>query len=406
MGKIPTSPNSGDDEKPEDKKKKTKIDKSAEARLEQIRRAMGVKDDSVRLADQHLAIKDLIPTGLAELDRILTPMIHEKTGMGGIPRGFVAEFFGPHAGGKSSLCMKLAANVTQRGGFVLWVDAEGSYVPEWAARHGVENKHVIYVDSGHTGEYYIEMIENVLEKGLVELAVIDSVTALVPKEVLESDLEKEARVGAGAKMMSRAMPRIVIAAKKGNAAVVFINQIRQKIGVMYGNPETTPYGEALKFYASLRVRLSQVGSKAARGIMKGEDEIGIRTNAQIVKSRFGPPYRECIMPIYYSDVKPHPLDTIIDAALQVKVVKSRSKKMDNGEALQTFTFGEIKVEGIDEFKKELTTDLIKQMAVDTLALAKVQFDPDIREYLRNLESNDDPAFEVTGDPEPEGAPGA
>lgn len=364
-------------------------DKAADLRLEQIRKAMGLKDedDSVRRADQHIAIKSLISTGQQDLDKILTPMVYEQTGKGGIPRGFVFEFFGPHAGGKSSLCMKLAANVTQGGGFVLWVDAEGSYVPEWAARHGCINKRIEYVDSGKTGEYYLQKIESVAARGLVDLIVVDSVTALTPKELLETELEKEARVGAAAKMMTRALPRIVSAAKVGNTAIIFINQIRMKVGVMYGNPETTPHGEALKFYCSGRLRLSQVGSKSERGIMLGEDEIGIRTNVQIVKSRFGPPYRETIMPIYYTDVRPHPLDIIIDGALATKVVKSRSKKMSNGENVQTFAFGDIRAEGIDDFKNELTPDFIKSMAQQAMA-AKQVFDPDIMSYLETLDDQD------------------
>lgn len=365
-------------------KKKKKEDKTAEIRLQQLKKAMGIDDDSVRAADQHVAIKNVISTGMADLDRILTPMYFEEHGIGGIPRGFVAEFFGPHAGGKSSLCMKLAASVTQAGGWVLWLDAEGSFVPEWAKLHGVDLKHVHIVDSGKTGETYLEQIESVAAQGLVDLIVVDSVTALVPKEILETELEKEARIGAGAKMMTRALPRIIGTAKKGNTAIVFINQIRQKMGVMYGNPETTPYGEALKFYSSLRLRLSQVGSKSERGIMKGEDEIGIRTNAQVVKSRFGPPYKETIMPIYYTDVKPHPLDVIIDAALSARVVKSRSKRLSTSEIVQTFTFGDIKVEGIDEFKKELDNAKIKEMA-KLIGEAKVSFDGEIQEYLKTLD---------------------
>lgn len=388
MAKTTTSdPNEEGNEEKTPKRKKDSKDKSAEIRLEQIKKAMGIKDDSVRLADQHVAIKNVISTGMEDLDRLLTTMYYEQTGKGGIPRGFVCEFFGPHAGGKSSLCMKLAANVTQNGGHVLWIDAEGSFVPEWAELHGVNTKQVMYVDSGKTGEAYLEQIESVAASGLVDLIVIDSVTAMVPKEVLETELEKEARVGAGAKMMTRALPRIISAAKVGNTAVIFINQIRQKIGVMYGNPETTPYGEALKFYSSLRLRLSQVGSKNERGIMKGEDEIGIRTNVVVVKNRFGPPHKETIMPIYYSETKPHPLDILIDAALSSRVVKSRSKKQSNGELVQTFTFGEIKVEGIDEFKVELDNDKIKDMFAQILTAAKIKLDPEIHSYIKSLDED-------------------
>lgn len=393
-------------EDPDDKKKdKKKSNKVAEARLEQLRKAMGIseKDDSVRMADQHLAIKDLISTGMPELDAILTPMIYEQKGIGGIPRGFVHEFFGPHAGGKSSLCMKLAANVTQRGGYVVWIDAEGSYVPEWAARHGVINDHVYYVDNtGQTGETFLERAEAAAATGTVELIVIDSLAALQPKEVMECPLEKDARMGAAARMMTKALPRIIAAAKKGNTAVIFINQVRMMIGVMYGNPETTPGGKALGFFSSTRLRISQVGSKKDRGIMKGDEDIGIRSNVRIEKSRFGPPFRECIMPIYYSDIKPHPLDIIIDAALQSKVVKSRSKTTENGEKIHVFSFSDIKSEGIDVFKNELTPAHIKVMATEVLAQAKIKFDDEIREYIRNLDK-DDPAAVDTNT---EGDPGA
>ena len=233
--KAKASAEEPEEEPKDDKKPKKKSAPTPEQiRLEQIRKSRGVSDDTVRLADQHIAIKNVISTGLPDLDRILTPMLWESSGIGGIPRGFVAEFFGPFAGGKSSLCMKLAAGVTKGGGYVLWFDAEGSYVPEWAARHGVDNGKVIIVDSGQSGEFYLEQVESAATKGQVDLIVVDSVTAMVPKEVLETNLEKEARIGAGAKMMTRALPRIVTAAKKGNVAVVFVNQIRQKIGVMYG----------------------------------------------------------------------------------------------------------------------------------------------------------------------------
>jgi recombination protein RecA len=378
--------------------------KTDDARLEQIKKAMGVSDDSVRLADQHVAIKGVISSGMAELDRIMTPLVYQETGKGGLPLGFVAEFFGPYAGGKTSLAMKFMADVTQKGEYGVWIDAEGSYVPEWAALHGVDNSRVVLVDNiGRTGESLLEQTEQAAASGKVSLIVVDSVTALTPKQIQETSLEDEARVGAGAKMMTRAMPRMINAAKKGGSAIIFINQIRQKIGIVYGNPETTPYGEALKFYCSLRLRLSQVGSKSERGIMKGEEEIGIRANVQIVKSRFGPPYRETIMPIYFSNTKPHPLDMIIDAALSEKIVKSRSKKKSNGEIVQTFSFEDIKTEGIDEFKQALSEAHIKSMFAGAEA-SKITFNNDVKEYLASLDDND-PANPKKAVAVPEGDPG-
>jgi recombination protein RecA len=378
--------------------KKEKIDsKASEIKLAQLKKSLGIKDDSIRLADQYVAVKDLISTGLPELDKILTPMIYEQTGKGGIPRGFVCEFFGPWAGGKSSLCMKLSASVTQAGGIVMWVDAEGSYIPEWAARHGVDNSRVWLVESGSkNGEEFLELIEKTAAKGVADLIVCDSVTALQPKQILDTELEKEARIGAGAKLMSRAIPRIIMAAKAGNTAVIFVNQIRQKIGVMWGNPETTPYGEALKFYSSLRLRLQQVGSKSERGIMLGEEQIGIRTNVRIEKSRFGGP-GEAIMPIYYGDVRPHPLDLLIDASLSSRVVRSRSTKTESGEQVQIFSYGGNKFEGLEGFKAMLIDepDITKEIMAK-IKEAKIDLTSEIEAYVATIgkditDADDEPA---------------
>lgn len=379
-------------------KKKDKAD----VRLQQLCKAMGIQDDSVRRADQHIAIKDVISTGHADLDNICTPMIWDKEKRGGIPRGFVCEFFGPYAGGKSALCLKLAAQVTQKGDGVLWVDAESSYIPERAAQFGVDNTKVIYMEGGKHGEYYLERVEEAAKSGHVALIVIDSVTNLQPKDIFEGDLLKDPPMARFARMMSRAMPRIVSAAREGNTSVIFINQIREKVGIMYGNPETTPGGKALLHGASLRLRISQAG-KSDRGIMKEGEEIGIRSNVQIVKSRFGPPYKEAVMPIYYSNVKPHPLDMMIDAGLQNKFIKSRSKKLDNGDLITTFSFLDIRAEGVDEFKKELDNKKVKELA-KMLEGVKFPFDQESHEYLETLDFGEPKEDKVDADTE--GDPGA
>jgi recombination protein RecA len=387
-----------------DDKKKKKTDDSPEKRLEQFKRVLGIKDNSVRLADQYVAIKDVISTGMPELDRIITPMIFEKTGKGGIPRGFVSEFFGPHAGGKSSLCMKLSASVTKAGGHVLWVDAEGSYIPEWAERHGVDNGRVQYIENdGKIGEHFLDMVEKGAKSGLFHLIVIDSVTALIPREILEADVDKDARLGAAARMLTRWVPKIMSAAKQGNTAVIFINQIRQKIGVMYGSPETRPGGEALGFYCSLRLRLSQVGNKKERQIMKGEEGIGTRTNVKIDKSRFGKP-GEAIMPIYYSDTPPHPLDVLLDAALSSKIIRSRSKTTETNEIVLTFSFNDLKIEGIDDFKLQLTPEHIKDLAKKVIE-ERINLSQEVVDYVKSLDAEDptasantDSADDAEGDP--------
>lgn len=387
-------------------KKKKEEDNSEEA-LNQIKKALGIsksQDISGMFADQYVAIKDVIPTGIADLDRILTPRHHQETGAGGIPRGFAYEFYGPYAGGKSSLCHMLMASVTKAGGFGFWADAESSYVGEWAQKYGVVTNRVLLwngdrLNEGEQahGEWFLDKLEKVAASGAIQLAVVDSMTALQPREIHEQALDQNARVGAGARMMSRFMPRITTAARKGNCAVIFINQIRQKVGIVYGNPETTPYGEAPKFYSSLRLRISRM-PKSETGIMKDGVQIGLRSNVLVEKSRFGPPGEETVMPIYYSaDVKPHPLDVIIDAALSSRVIKSQTR-----DGVQNFRFGEIKCHGIDHLKTELIDNPDQTIAVvRQITDQKYEFDTDVKEYIAEIEKGLPPAAKSPEEPKAE-----
>jgi recombination protein RecA len=404
------------------KKKNTPSD--IEIGLAQLKKAMGLDEDdnSITIGDQYESITEVVSTGVPELDRIMTPLLFSQTGTGGLPIGFVLELFGPHAGGKSSLAMKLTGQIHASGGNTAWFDVECSYVPEWAAKHGVQKNHLLIIDNkkGYSGEWFLKAVAEAALTKRFRLIVIDSLTALQPEEIQSAELTKEARVGAVAKMMSRAMPKLVTAARQGNCSIIFINQIRQKVGVFYGNPETTPGGEALKFYSSLRLRLAQVAGKNDRGIMREGEEIGIRTNVQVVKSRFGPPYRETIMPIYYDDAKPHPLDLILDAALSNKVIRSRSKKQENsgGEIIVTFTYdspqyGQTKADGLDEFKKLLEGKHIVEIAERLSKEFKVAFDIETNEYLKTQttaieggEGEEDEEEDGSEDMPPEGDPGA
>jgi recombination protein RecA len=384
------------EEEENDKKKKKKPTKKKlspdEARLELIRAAIGPKNaDKLYTADQKETITDVIPTGLAELDRLFTPNLFDSGVKAGLPRGFVYEFFGPHAGGKSSLCMRLAAQVTKQGRGVLWLDVESSFVNEWAAAQGVDLSKVTISPSGMHGEYYLDLVEKIARSGAVDLIVIDSVTAMQPYEVQNAGIEIDAkkdkitdtRVGSGAKMMTRFLPNIVAAAREGNTAVIFINQLRMKIGVVYGNPETTPYGEALKFFCSIRLRVSRVTDKKGKGIKKDGEEIGIRSLVKLAKSRMGPPDREVVIPIYYdANVKAGPLDQLIDAGLSTKLIKSRSKTMDNGDSIQTFTYADIVKDGIDEFKEALEYEHVKSLY--EAAKLKVPFDDEVTKYVTDL----------------------
>lgn len=375
-------------------KARKKADQSAEktrmAMLEQLQKTLG--KDGISFASDSPAFPDVISTGNAPLDRLLTPDIYEKTGKGGVPRGVVAEFYGPYSGGKSSLCLMLAKTVTQAKENVLWLDCENSFVNSWAESQGVDLDRVLKVEQsiGKSGEDFLQALEQSVVKGYFTLAVVDSVAGLVPKGILDSDMNEEARIGALARMMSRALPRMATAAKAGKCTIIFVNQIRQKIGVMYGNPETTPGGEALKFFASLRIRLAQIGSKKERGIVKEGEEIGIRSNIQVVKSRFGRPYRECVLPIYYTSERPKLIELLLDECLVNKVIKCKTKKRDD-DSVHYFTLDGIPdltgVEGLDEFKDRLKAEHVKEM-VKRLQDMKIGIDAEIVAFAGGLKSDD------------------
>jgi len=340
--------------------------------LAALRKIMGVSDDDplITRADQYVAITDVITTGSKELDMMLTPGYFDEKGKGGVPRGFVCEFFGPHGGGKSSLCYRLAADVTKKKEQVIWFDVESSFYPEWAMNFGVDPKYVIHVDSGKTGEQYLHAIKEGAASGAYSLIVIDSVTGLRPKKLIEQDLEKEQRVGASASLMSRVLPDVVPAAKKGNCTVVFVNQVRRAFGPGFSY-ETTPHGEALRFYSSLRLRVSSLGSnKGRRSIMSKGEEIGIRSKVMIQKSRFGPPFKECIVPIYFKGMCADPLEVVLDLAMAEKLVRCKTKKVEDGEDQETFIYKKETYEDIDDLKHVLITEEDEMAELVTILAAK------------------------------------
>ena len=327
--------------------------------LSALRKVMNVSADDplVTRADKYIAITGVISTGSTELDSILTPTFYEENQKGGIPRGFVCEFYGPHGGGKSSLCYKLASDVTRAKEIVTWFDIEGSFYPEWAENFGVDCSKVFHVSSGKTGEEYLDGLKKTAASGNCSLIVVDSVTGIRPRKLMEQELDKEQRVGASAALMSRVLPDIVSAARKGNTTVVFVNQVRKGFA-HWGTFETTPHGEALKFYSSLRLRVGLLSAKKGkRNIMSKGEEIGIRSHISIQKSRFGPPFRECIMPIYFGGMVPDPLEVLLDLAMLSKVIKCKTKKGEGDEDdSQTFTYQKEQYEDIDDLKHTLITE--------------------------------------------------
>jgi recombination protein RecA len=260
-------------------------DRALEAAMSQIKKEYG--DGAVmRLGEaSHLAV-EVIPTGSLALDRAL--------GVGGIPRGRVSEVFGPEASGKTTLCQHIVAESQKQGGVAAFVDMEHALDPAYAARCGVDIEN-LYISQPDTGEQALEITETLVRSGAIDVIVVDSVAALVPRSEIEGDMG-DPTMGMQARLMSQALRKLSGAIKQTNTAVVFTNQLRMKIGVMFGNPETTSGGRALKFYASVRVDVRRTES-----IKVGQEVVGNRVRARIVKNKVAAPFKVAEFDIMYDE---------------------------------------------------------------------------------------------------------
>ena len=284
---------------------KDEKDKALDAALSQIEKQFG-KGSIMKLGDDESRINiDSISTGSVSLDM--------ATGIGGIPRGRIVEIYGPESSGKTTLTLHIVAEAQKQGGKAAFIDAEHALDPEYAKKLGV-NVDELLVSQPDTGEQALEICEMLVRSGAIDVVVVDSVAALVPRAEIQGEMG-DSHVGLQARLMSQALRKLAGAINKSNTSAIFINQLREKVGVMYGNPEVTTGGRALKFYSSMRIDIRRIET-----IKQGDQMLGNRTRAKIVKNKVAPPFKQAEFDIMYGEGISK-LGDLIDCAVKEGIVE-------------------------------------------------------------------------------------
>jgi len=333
--------------------------KALQTALSQIDKSFG-KGTVMRLGDRPEMNVEAIPTGSLALDAAL--------GIGGVPKGRIIEIYGPESSGKTTLALHILAEAQKRGGEVAFVDAEHALDPVYAAALGVDIDNLL-VSQPDTGEQALEITDALVRSGAVDAIVVDSVAALVPKQEIEGEMG-DTFVGLQARLMSQALRKLAGTIAKTNCVVIFINQLRMKIGVMYGNPETTTGGNALKFYSSVRLDVRKV-----EAIKEGGNIIGNKTRVKVVKNKVAPPFKEAIFEIMYGQGISK-WGELVDLAVQMDIIQKSGSWFSMGDerigqganSVKEFLMGNPDI--AEEVEAKVREGLMKQSVAAPRAAAK------------------------------------
>jgi len=328
------------------KKDDKKIDKkdTLENTIEELKQKFG-EGSIMKLGEVRKVDVDSVPTGSVSLDFAL--------GVGGIPRGRIVEIYGPESSGKTTLALHIVAEAQKKGGLAAFVDAEHALDPEYAKRIGVKINELL-ISQPDSGEQALQIVESLIKSQSIDVVIVDSVAALTPRAEIEGEIGDQ-HIGLQARLMSQALRKLGSQISKTNSIVIFINQIRMKIGMMFGNPETTPGGKALKFYSSVRVDLRRIAQ-----IKKGEEAIGSRIKAKIVKNKVAAPFQIAEFDIMFNEGISYEGD-VINLGIKHGIIKKSAASYSYGKQRIGVGFEKAKMflKENPKIRKEILSEIIK-----------------------------------------------